>query len=63
MKKLDPVKVAWIIKQKEKGEHNDAVACTMKVSVRWVQALWYRYRKSGTMTFSEQNLPASMIKA
>jgi putative transposase len=49
MKKLDPVKVAWIIKQKEKGEHNDAVACTMKISVRWVQALWSRYRKSGTM--------------
>ena len=45
MVKLDPVKVQWIIRQKEKGEHNEAIASSMKVSVRWVQELWSRYRR------------------
>jgi putative transposase len=50
MKKLDPVKVAWIIKQKEKGENNNyVIAGAMKISTRWVQALWSRYRKTETV--------------
>src|SRR3990170_8426771 len=32
--KLDPVKVAWIIRQKENGARNSVIAGTMKVSVR-----------------------------
>jgi hypothetical protein len=31
--KLDPVKVAWIIRQKENGARNDAIASSMGVSV------------------------------
>lgn len=45
--KLDPVKVAWIIRQKEKGERNSVIAGAMKVSVRRVQRLYSSYRATG----------------
>ncbi|MGH9919921.1 MAG: DDE-type integrase/transposase/recombinase [Nitrososphaerales archaeon] len=45
--KLDPVKVEWIIRQKEKGAGNDAIALSMGVSVRRVQELYSSYKKTG----------------
>ena len=47
--KLDPVKVEWILKQKEKGVRNREIADPMKVSVRRVQELWSTYRTTGTV--------------
>lgn len=46
MQKLDPIKVSWIIKQKENGAKNADVASSMKISTRWVQKLYSRYRNS-----------------
>jgi len=46
--KLDPVKVAWIIHEKEKGEvTNLVIAQRMGVSEIWVMKLWRRYRVEG----------------
>ena len=45
--KLDPVKVEWIVRQKEKGIRNATIAGSMKVSVRRVQELWSAYRATG----------------
>ena len=45
--KLDPVKVAWIIRQKENSVSNSVIACAMKVSVRRVQRLYSLYRATG----------------
>ena len=45
--KLDPVKVTWIIRQKENGTRNSVIADTMKVSVRRVQRLYSVYRATG----------------
>jgi putative transposase len=45
--KLDPVKVAWIIGQKEKKAKNALIASSTKVSVRRVQRLWSSYRANG----------------
>ncbi|MDG7013775.1 MAG: hypothetical protein JRN46_06085 [Nitrososphaerota archaeon] len=45
--KLDPVKVEWIVRQKEKGTRNATIAESMKVSVRRVQMLWSLYRAKG----------------
>ncbi|MFN3654854.1 MAG: DDE-type integrase/transposase/recombinase, partial [Candidatus Nitrosotenuis sp.] len=45
MAKLDPVKISWIIRQKQKGAPNKTIAEAMNVSQRWVQVLWSRYRK------------------
>jgi putative transposase len=45
--KLDPVKVAWIIRQKETGVHNSEIACAVNVSERRVQRLWSLYRATG----------------
>ena len=43
--KLDPVKVAWIIREKEKGQlTNRVIAERMGVSRIWVKKLWRRYR-------------------
>lgn len=43
-KKLDESKVAWILREKAKGEMtNRQIAESMKVSVRWVQRLWAKY--------------------
>jgi putative transposase len=47
--KLDPVKVKWIIKQKEEGASNRTIAEPMGVSVRRVQELWSAYGTMGTM--------------
>jgi putative transposase len=46
--KLDPVKVAWIVRQKEKGQlPNRMIARSMGVSPIWVKKLWRRYRAEG----------------
>jgi len=45
--KLDPVKVAWITRQKENDVRNSVIACAMKVSVRRVQRLYSVYRATG----------------
>ena len=47
--KLDPVKVEWIVRQKEKGVRNREIAGPMKVSVRRVQELWSAYRTAGIL--------------
>jgi putative transposase len=47
--KLDPVKVEWIVRQKEKGIRNATIAESMKVSVRRVQELWSAYRTTGIL--------------
>jgi putative transposase len=47
--KLDPVKVAWIIRQGEIGVENDAIARSVGVSVRRVQELYSSYRKTGAI--------------
>lgn len=49
MAKLDPVKVLWIIKQKQKGTPNHTIAQSMKISQRWVQMLWAKYKKTGAI--------------
>lgn len=45
--KLDPVKAAWIIRQKENGAPNQRMAHNMGVSERSVQELWSSYRATG----------------
>lgn len=46
--KLDPVKVAWIVRQKEKGVlTSQTIADRMGVSEVWVKKLWRRYRTEG----------------
>ena len=46
MQKLDPVKISWIIRQKENGAKNADVAHSMNISTRWVQKLYSQYRNS-----------------
>ena len=46
MAKLDPVKVGYIIRQKDLGKSTKEIAAEMKVSGRWVQKLYARYRKT-----------------
>jgi DNA-binding Lrp family transcriptional regulator len=46
--KLDPVKVEWIVRQKEEGAlTNRAIAESMRVSPTWVKVMWRRYRELG----------------
>ena len=45
--KLDPVKVQYVIRQKETGRSTKEVAQEMKVSGRWVQKLYARYLRNG----------------
>ncbi|MGH9919711.1 MAG: DDE-type integrase/transposase/recombinase [Nitrososphaerales archaeon] len=45
--KLDPVKVLWIIRQREMGARVRDVARAMDVSERRVQELWSTYKASG----------------
>ena len=45
--KLNPVKVEWIIRQKESGALNSEIARAMDVSERRVQSLWSVYRATG----------------
>ena len=40
MKKLDPVKIRWIINAKESNMKNKDIAKIMNVSVRWIQKLY-----------------------
>lgn len=47
--KLDPVKVEWIVRQKEKGIRNATIAGSMKVCVRRVQRLWSAYSSTGAV--------------
>jgi putative transposase len=48
--KLDPVRVAWIISEKEKGELTGrTIAERAGVSEVWVKKLWRRYRLEGTV--------------
>ena len=49
MQKLDPIQISWIIKSKEDGAKNADVASSMKISVRWVQKLYSRYRRTGAV--------------
>jgi putative transposase len=49
MGKLDPVKVKWIIKEKEKGSKNADIAQTMNITTRWVQMLYAQYKKTNTI--------------
>ena len=46
--KLDPVKVAWIIREKKKCQlTNQVIAQRVGVSAIWVKKLWSRYRAEG----------------
>ncbi|HVC27257.1 MAG TPA: IS481 family transposase, partial [Nitrososphaerales archaeon] len=45
--KLDPVKVAWIVAQKETGAPSSEIARAMDVSERRVQRLWSVHRATG----------------
>ena len=47
MAKLEPVKVEYIIRQKELGKSTKEIAEGMKMSGRWVQKLYAGYRKTG----------------
>jgi putative transposase len=47
--KLDPTKVEWIVRRREKGERNSVVASAMKVSVRRVQEILSEYRRTGVI--------------
>ena len=47
MAKLDPSMIAWIVREKKKGTRNRVIAESMGVSIRWVQALWARHKKTG----------------
>ena len=46
--KIDPAKIAWIIREKEKRTlSNRMIAERMGVSPIWVKKLWRRYRADG----------------
>ena len=48
--KLDPVKVEWIIREKEKRQlTNRTIAERMGISSVWVKKLWRRYRDDGVV--------------
>src|ERR1700686_370075 len=47
--KLDPVRVEWIIRQKENGATNSVIASSMGVSVRRVQRLYSIYGTTGAI--------------
>jgi transposase len=49
MAKLDPVKIAWIIRQKQNGMHNQKIAHAMDVSARWIQKLCSRFNSTGAI--------------
>ena len=51
MAKLDLLKVRYTIRQKELGRNTKEIAVNMKVSERWVQKLYARYRKTGETQF------------
>jgi len=45
--KLDPAKVEWIVRRRERGESNRVVASAMKISERRVQEIFSEYRRTG----------------
>ncbi len=47
MAKLDPIKVKYIIRQKELGRSTGEIALEMKVCGRWIQKLYARYLATG----------------
>ncbi len=50
MAKLGPVKISWIIRQKESGRiTTKVIAGTIGVSHGWVKKLRSRYKKEGTL--------------
>lgn len=50
MAKLDPVKISWIIRQKQtKQLTNYTIADMMGVSPVWIKKLWSRYKKTGAV--------------
>ena len=51
MRKLDESQVKWILAEKRKCTCNRVIAETMNVSVRWVQALWARYRDDQNVVY------------
>ena len=62
MQKLDPLKVSWIIRAKENGMRNTDVSSSMKISTRWVQKLYSRYRNSGEIpTLRKPGRPKRVI--
>ena len=62
MQKLDPVKISWINRAKENGMNNADVADSMKISTRWVQKLYSRYRNSGVIpTLRKSGRPKRII--
>jgi len=62
MQKLDPVKISWIVRAKENGMKNADVALSMKISTRWVQKLYSRYRSSGDIpTLGKPGRPKRVI--
>ena len=62
MQKLDPLKVSWIIRAKENGMRNTDVSSSMKISQRWVQKLYSRYRSFGDIpTLRKPGRPKRVI--
>ena len=62
MAKLDPIKVEYIIRQKELGRSTKEIAAEMKVSGRWVQKLYTGYRKTGEIpTLKKPGRPKTVI--
>ena len=51
MKKLNPSKVEWIVREKRKNTRNKEIAEKMGISVRWVQKLWRRYKDEAEITY------------
>mgnify|MGYP001058940899 CR=1 FL=1 len=50
MRKLDEGKVRWIIREKAQGRLSTGeIAMVQRVSHRWVERLWQRYRSTGLM--------------
>jgi hypothetical protein len=52
--KLDPVKIAWIIRQKQQGVETAIIAAQMNVSTRWVYYLWRQYRTTSAIPSSKK---------
>ncbi len=53
--KLDPVKIVWIIRQKQQGVETAIIAAQMNVSTRWVYYyLWRQYRTTSAIPSSKK---------
>lgn len=49
MKKLNDKKVAWIVREKQKGTKNKTIALIQKISVRRVRQIYSQYRKTNQL--------------